>query len=61
MAKAEPDLAGVNRLIRGDIVPAPNTVSKTIEHALAMLRSEKERVHELQAKLLSLRGIVNGA
>jgi predicted RNase H-like nuclease (RuvC/YqgF family) len=104
MAKAEPDLAEVNRLIRGDIVPAPNTVSKTIEHALAVLRSEnawlkdcaktnaereaqneetrkkniegwrrenlrlqeqllasQERVYELQAKLLSLREIVNGA
>jgi hypothetical protein len=40
MAKAEPNLAEVNRPIQAD--PDPNAVSRTvdIEHALAVLRSE---------------------
>jgi len=40
MAKAEPNLAEVNRLIGAE--PDPGTISKTIdvEHALAVLRSE---------------------
>jgi hypothetical protein len=46
MAKAEPDLAEVNRLIRAE--PNPNAVSRTIdvEHALAVLRSENARLKE---------------
>jgi hypothetical protein len=42
----EPNLAEVNRLVRGD--PAPGTPSKTIdvEHALSVLRSENARMKE---------------
>jgi predicted RNase H-like nuclease (RuvC/YqgF family) len=105
MAKAEPNLAEVNRLAY-EPSSTPNTATRTIdvEHALAVLRSEnarlkdcarvnaereagneetrrknyegwrrenlrlqtellasQEKVFELQAKLLSLREIVNGA
>ncbi len=55
MAKAEqveePDLAEVNRLLRG--APAPGTVGKTvdIEYAFNVLRSENARLKETAKKL----------
>ena len=46
MAKAEPDLVKVNRLVRGD--PDADAVGKTIdaEYALSVLRSENARLKE---------------
>lgn len=46
MAKAQPNVAEVNRLIKGE--PSPDTVSTIdVEHALAVLRSENARLKDL--------------
>jgi cell division septum initiation protein DivIVA len=44
MAKTEPNLAEVNRLVRAE--HDPSTVTIDVEHALAVLRSENARLKD---------------